>query len=224
MQKPALGKTVKLDFDLFPPAATPISSSTPVRTQTETQIITQTSAPLSTLPSLAASSASAAASSQASHDKNVRVGVGVGVGVGALLAIMAVACCILMRRRSTRQKNISEEEMRARWEREYQAGLEQKSGTSHHPPSELEHATGGLVEADDGRPTQMPMLENRIARGSPGTFSSSGGGGGGGGLSSSGGGGGGGDTSWNSTPRGSRASRSGISRFLGSKPAVPAKD
>lgn len=104
--------------------------------------------------------------------------------------------------------------MRARWEAEYQAGLDQKRGVRGHQRSELGDATGaGLVEADDGRPNEIAMLENRTAHGSPGTFSSSGG------VGSSGG-----NTSWNSTPRGSRASRTGISRLLGTKPAVPAKD
>lgn len=220
-QKPDLGETLKLDFDLFPPAATPISSApapgrTQTQTQTQTEIVTLTSALPNSPPSLAAISASAAsavvasssaaASSKASHDKNVRVGVGVGVGVGGALAILALVCLVLVRRRSAQKKTMSEEEMRARWEMEYQAGLEQKQARDH-PRSELGGATG-LVEADDGRPNEIPMLENRTAQGSPGTFSSSGGG----------------DTSWSSTLRGSRASRTGLSRLLGTKPAVPAKD
>lgn len=231
MQKPDLGETVKIDFDLFPPAATRTSSASlaplgPARTQTETEIVTLTSNPPYPPPTPAAVSASAvsavvasssaAAASQASHDKNVRVGVGVGVGVGVVLAILAVACIILARRRSAKKRNMSEEEMRQRWESEYQANLDQKQGIRGHPRSELGDAMGaGVVEADDGRPTEIAMLDNNTAGEHAGTFSSSGGGG----FGSSGG-----NTSWSSSPRGSRASRSGISRLLGTKPAVPAKD
>lgn len=221
VQKPKAGETIMIDFDLFPPAETLTFAPNPGRTQTKTEIITQTPDPLYPPLSPAAISASAAASSKALHDKNLRVAVGVGGGGGFLLTITAAICCILMRRRSARKKKISEEEMRARWEREHQARLEQKPGPSHHPRFELWDTRRSPVEADDGRPTELPMLENRPIRGSPGIFSGSDGAEGGNGLGISGED----NTSWNSSdPRAARALRSGISRFLGIEPAVPAKD
>ena len=188
VQKPDLGQTVKIDFDLFPPAATSTSVRAPARTETATVIVTLTSVPLSSsLPwlatvsassaSTAATSTSAVASSKALHDKNVRVRVGVGVSVGALLATLAVVCLVLVRRQS-KAKTISAEESRARWERGSQAGLHQEMAAPDHPPAELGD-TAVLIEADDGRPREVFMLENRTARGSPGTFLSTGDGGGG---------------------------------------------
>lgn len=146
--------------------------------------------------------------------------MGVGLGAGGALAILAVACLVLVRRRSAKNKKLSEEEMRQRWESGYPANPDQKqSGIASHPRSELpDGVDGSVVEADDGRPTEIAMLDSHTARGSPGGFSSSGAGTAGFGSS------GGGNSSWNSSPRGSRASRSAISRLLGTKPAVPAKD
>lgn len=235
VQRPKVGETLKIDFDLFPTAATPTTSITsPARTETETETVTLTSAlpyppPLpagisASSASAVAASSSAAAAAKSSHDKNVRVGVGVGVGVGSTFAIAAAAICLILARRRSTQRKRSEQDARARWESEYHAGMEQKL-IRDRQRSELGQTTAAtrLVEADDGRPTELPMLDNSTVtgRGSPGTFSSSGGIGAGAGGGS---GGASGDRSWPSTPRGSRASRSGVARMLGMKPAVPAKN
>lgn len=195
---------MKLDFDLFPGVATPISSSIPaIQTQIETLILTSAlsfQTPSSAVFSASAASAEAAfafaaASSKASHDNNVRVGVGVGVGAGVGVGLLAVICLTLVRRRSAKNKKVSEEKMRARWKMDNQAGLmDQNQPRRSHQRSELGDAAGGglveadggglvevdgrgLVEADDGRPNEIAMLENRpaVARErAPGTFSSRG--------------------------------------------------
>lgn len=173
VQQPALGETLKIDFDLFPTAATLVlSTSSPAQTEIQTEIVTLTSTPRYPPPSPAAMSASsasavaaspAAAAVKSSHDKNVRVGVGVGAGVGGALAIATVAVTIslILARRRSAQRIEFEQDARARWEAEYHAGMEQKP-IRNGQRWELGSTAGDkdLVEADDGSPNELPMLDN----------------------------------------------------------------
>ncbi len=185
MQQPAVGETLKIDFDLFPTAASlALSASSPTQIETQTEIVTLTSKPPyppSSPAAISASSSSAAVAAKSSHDKNIRVGVGVGAGVGGALAIAAVAIGLILARRRLAKRIESEQDARARWERENHAGMEQKT-ISNGQRWEL-GGDDGLIEADDGCPNEPRMLDHSTlaSSGSPGTFSSSGGIDGGGG-------------------------------------------
>lgn len=179
VQKPKVGQTLKIDFDLFPTAATRIaSSSSSARIEIVTKIFTPlTSATPSQTPSpsaaMFASSASTIATSSSttttaaasSHDKKaVRVGVGVGVGVGGALAIAgAVVICLILshRHRLTQRKQQSEQDARALargWMESPLAGIEEPNpylNRDHQiSPSELggQAAVEHPFEVDAGRP------------------------------------------------------------------------
>lgn len=163
VQKPKVGETLKIDFDLFPTAATRISSTTsaPARTETVTKTVAVTSATSSPTPTTAASS----------HDQAVRVGVGVGVGVGGALAMTLAICLILCRRRhrSAQRKEASEPDARAfaqGWSEPSHAAIaELNPNGDNQAPSEL----GGYAtvqqpfEVDAGRPRNemVHMLDSR---------------------------------------------------------------
>ncbi|MCJ1467529.1 hypothetical protein MMC07_006154 [Pseudocyphellaria aurata] len=209
-QQPRPGETLKLNFDVFS-AVSALSSSTSTAsastassagtvTVTNTQAYSSPSSPAALTAassSLAATSASAAASAKDSHDNKVRVGVGVGVGIGGAALISVITAIILLRRRSTRNREKFEGEARARWEAEYLAAHGASYNYHHNNDQEQKDgvaelsAPNHLAEADDGRPLgpELPSPET---------------------------------TSW-STSKTLRNSNYSMSRFLG-RPAVPDKD
>lgn len=117
VQNPDLGQTAKIDFDLYPTAATRLPSakiefSTPTSGPPD-PVISDLVAWLKVSFSAVAASESAAAALKVSNDSTVRIGVDVGVevGFGGVLAILIVVCITLTRRRSARWKK-SEEDAR----------------------------------------------------------------------------------------------------------------
>lgn len=204
-QKPSPGELLKLNFDVFPPVSRPAVATTSPGTVTVTAnpVYPPPSSPADVAAASASSaarsiaSASAAASAKKKHDDNTRIGVGVGVGVGGVAAILAVVGIIFWRRRSTRNREKSEVEARARWEAEYQARqgppLQQDQ---KYRPVELgdlgePEPPSFVAEADDGRP-RAPELP------SP-------------------------DTTSRSTSKTLRNSNYSMSRLMG-RPNVPQKD
>lgn len=172
-QKPALGKTLKLDFDLFPDVST--QSPTPSRTQSGA-VVTITANPVYPPPSavsvISASAASqssavatAAAQAKAKSDRSRNLGLGVGLTAGGVVAILAILGLIFGRRRAKRNRLVAEEQARARWEADYHArqpGQQQQPDWSEYrkPPAELDtlyNNNSFAPEADDGRPrVQLP--------------------------------------------------------------------
>lgn len=164
-QKPALGKTLKLDFDLFPN----VSTQSPSPTQSGA-VVTITANPLYPPPSaVSAISASAASQSsavatasalaEAKSDRSRNLGLGVGITAGGVVAILAILGLIFGRRRAKRNRLIAEEQARARWEAEYHArqpGQQHDWSKYRKMPEELgtmyNHNTIAH-EADDGRLT-----------------------------------------------------------------------
>lgn len=177
MQKPDVGQTVKLDFDLFPTATSLVSST---KTESNSNIgsatITSTSpdpAELLLVASLQASfsavtaSESAASASKASHDSKVRtnVGIGVGVGVGGFLTISTVVCIIWIRSRSVRRKKIAEENARAHPDMEYQANSIDQDKFVGQQRAELPNDSN-LVEVD-GQTNNVFMLDGSTIHEAP---------------------------------------------------------
>lgn len=172
VQKPELGQTVKLDFDLYPTATSSVSS-----TKTGTDANIELATPTSTSPdpaisilvaslqasfSAQAASESAAAASKGSHDRSVRtkVGVGVGVGVGGFLAISAVACLIWTRYRSVRRKEAEENNARTHPEMELQNNSKVQNQFFARQRAELGN-DANIVEVDG-----QPKKENFMLDGS----------------------------------------------------------
>lgn len=112
VQKPAVGQTVKLDFDLFPTATT-----------------------------AAASQSATAAVSKASSDNKRRtdIGVGVGVGVGGFLAILILVCVIWRCRRSRSRRQAAEENTGAYSETKHQANPISQNQSMDRQRSELDN-------------------------------------------------------------------------------------
>ena len=164
-QKPALGKTLKLDFDLFPD----VSTQSPTSPTQSGPVVTITANPLYPTPSavsvIAASAASqssavatAAAQAKAKSDRSRNLGLGVGITAGGVVAILAILGLIFGRRQAKRNRLIAEEQARARWEADYHARQsEQQHDLSGYrkPPEELDTSYNNnafAYEADDGRP------------------------------------------------------------------------
>lgn len=134
MQKPAVGQTVKLDFDLFSTATSHVSSTT-IRSDADIASATPTSTSSdpamsiliaslqSSFSAAAASGSAAAAVSKISSNNKLRtdVGVGVGVGVGGFFAISILLCVIWRRHRSRPRRKIAEVNGRTHSETKYPA-------------------------------------------------------------------------------------------------------
>ena len=178
VQKPDVGQTVKLDFDLFPTATSLVSSTkTESNINIESATITSTSpdpamsilvASLQASFSAEAASESAASASKASHDSNVRtnVGIGVGVGIGGFLAISTAVCIIWTLSRSARRKKIAEENARTHPEMEYQANSIVQDKFFGHQQVELANGSN-LVEVD-GQTNRVFMLDGSTIHEVPG--------------------------------------------------------
>lgn len=172
-QKPALGKTLKLDFDLFPNFSTQSPTTSPTQSGA---VVTITANPVYPPPSavsvISASAASqssavatAAAIAKAKSERSRNLGLGVGITAGGVVVILAILGLILGRQRAKRNRLIREEQARARWEAEYHA----RQPGQQHDWSEYRKLGGELgtmythhtlaYEADDGRP--MAELPSR---------------------------------------------------------------
>lgn len=172
-QKPALGKTLNLDFDLFPNVSTQSPTTSPTQSGA---VVTITANPIypppyavSVISASAASQSSAvataAAQAKAKSDRSRNLGLGVGITAGGVVAILAILGLIFGRRRAKRNRLIAEEQARARWEAEYHArqpGQQHDWSEYRKLPEELgttyNHTTLAH-EADDGRP--VPELPSR---------------------------------------------------------------
>ena len=176
-QKPALGKTLKLDFDLFPPV------STPSPTQSEA-VVTITANPIYPPPSAvsaisasaafqASALATAAAEAKAKSDKSRRLGLGVGITVGGVLVIVAILGLIFGRRRAKRNRIIAEGEARARWEEDYHARQQEQQQqqqlywSDHGKTPELDaiyNSHDYMHEVGDGRPRPAELPSRSTSR------------------------------------------------------------
>lgn len=162
-QQPSAGETLQLGFDLFPPASkATLSSSAATVTVTSSSLpksSSSTSAPSASGQSGTVFTATVTALASKSNNHGVKVGVGVGIGVACIIAIVAGAIFLLMRRRSSQKfKAELEEDTRAQWEAEYRVRAAAENGPQR---AELGAAAVDYVaEADDGWPQNIPMLES----------------------------------------------------------------
>lgn len=128
-QKPAQGKTLKLDFDLFPD----VSTQSPTTSPTQSRAVVATTAnpvypppsSVSVISTFTASQSSvvtnAVAQAKAKSDRSRNIGLGVGLTAGGIVAILAILGRIFGRRREKRNRLIAEEQARAQWETDYHA-------------------------------------------------------------------------------------------------------
>lgn len=177
-QKPALGKTLKLDFDLFPPVSTPSpTKSEGVVTITANPIYPPPSA-VSAVSASAASQASAlataAAEAKAKSDKSRSLGLGIGITAGGVLAILAILGLIFGRRRAKQNRMVAEEQARARWEEEYHTRQQEQQQQQQHywsnhdkTPEELDAIYNSHIyvhEEGDGGPRLVELPSRRTSR------------------------------------------------------------
>ena len=165
-QKPALGETLKLDFDLFPD----VSTQSPTTLSTHSgAVVTITASPVypppsavSVISTFAASQSSAvataAAQAKVKSDRSRNLGLGLGLTAGGVVAILAILGLIFGRRRAKRNLQIAEEQARARWEADYHArqpGQQHDLSEYRTPREELDdtyNKNADAYEADNGRP------------------------------------------------------------------------
>lgn len=165
-QKPALGETLKLDFDHFPDVSTQSPATSPTHSGA---VVTITASPVYPTPSAvsvisvsAASQSSAiatgAAQAKVKSDRSRSLGLGVGLTAGGVVAILAILGLIFGRGQAKRNFQIAEKQARARWEVDYHA---RQPGQQHDlpeyrtPPEELDityNNNADAYEADNGRP------------------------------------------------------------------------
>lgn len=135
-QKPALGKTLKLDFDLFPVVSTQSPTTSPTQSGA---VVTITANPVYPPPSAvsvifasatsqSSAVATAAAQAKAKSDRSRNLGLGVGLTAGGVVAILAILGLIFGRRRAKQNILIREEQARARGEADYHA---RQAGQQH---------------------------------------------------------------------------------------------
>lgn len=162
-QKPALGKTLKLDFDLFPD----VSIQLPI-SPTQSRAVVTTANPLYPTPSavsvISASAASqslavaiAAAQAKVKSDRSRNLGLGIGITAGGVVAILAIFGLIFGGRQAKRNRLIAEEQAQAQWEADYHARQSKQQhdlSGYYKPPEELDSLYNNnafAYEADNRR-------------------------------------------------------------------------